>query len=100
VLASDENPQGRNGEQAIAVAGKASQLAGSSQPVILDTFAMALAEVNHFDEAKKIQQQAVELVKNSNDREDLDLMQQRLKLYENQKPWRESFLATNVPVKN
>ena len=100
VLASDENPQGRNGEQAVAVAGKASQLAGSSQPVILDTFAMALAEVNHFDEAKKIQQQAVELVKNSNDREDLDLMQQRLKLYENQKPWRESFLATNAPVKN
>jgi tetratricopeptide (TPR) repeat protein len=100
VLASDENPQGRNGEQAVAVADKASRLAGSSQPVILDTFAMALAEVNHFDEAQKIQQQAVELVKNSIDREDLDLMQQRLKLYENQQPWRESFLATNAPVKN
>jgi tetratricopeptide (TPR) repeat protein len=99
VLASDENPQGRNGEQAVAVADKASQLAGSSQPVILDTFAMALAEVNHFDEAKKIQQQAVELVENSGDREDLDLMQQRLKLYENRQPWRESFLATNAPVK-
>jgi tetratricopeptide (TPR) repeat protein len=98
VLASDENPQGRNGEQAVAVANKASQLAGSPQPVMLDTMAMALAELNHFDEAKKIQQQAVELVKNSNDTEDLDLMQQRLKLYENQKPWRESFLATNAPV--
>jgi protein O-mannosyl-transferase len=100
VLASDENPQGRNGEQALGVASRANQLAGSPQPVMLDTIAMALAELNHFDEAKKIQQQAVELVKTSNDREDLDLMQQRLKLYENQKPWRESFLATNAPVKN
>ena len=29
VLASDENPQGRNGEKAVAVADKASRLAGS-----------------------------------------------------------------------
>jgi tetratricopeptide (TPR) repeat protein len=100
VLASDENAQGRNGEQAVAVSDKARRLAGSSQPVILDTFAMALAEGNHFDEAKKIQLQAVKMVKNSNDREDLDLMQQRLKLYENRQPWRESFLATNAPAEN
>ncbi len=100
VLASDENPQGRNGEKAVAVAGKASRLTGSPQPVILDTMAMALAEVNHFDEAQAIQRQAVELVAKSGDREDLDSMQQRLKLYENRQPWRESFLATNAPVKN
>jgi tetratricopeptide (TPR) repeat protein len=98
VLASDENPQGRNGEQAVAVADRANRLAGSPQPVILDTFAMALAEVNQFDEAEKIQQQAVEQVAKGNDREDLKLMQQRLKLYENRQPWRESFLATNAPV--
>ena len=100
VLASDDNPRGRNGAQAVAVAGRASQLAGSPQPVMLDTFAMALAEVNRFDEAKKIQQQAVELVEKSGDREDLELMRQRLKFYENQQPWRESFLATNTPAKN
>ncbi len=99
VLASDENPQGRNGDQAVAVADHASQLVSSPQPVTLDTLAMALAEVNHFDEAKKIQQQAVELEGKSNDHEDLGLMQQRLKLYENRQPWRESFLATNAPVK-
>ena len=100
VLAGDQNSQGRDGEKAIAVASRANQLAGSPQPVIFDTLAMALAEENHFDEAKKTQQQAIALVEKSNNREDLDLMQQRLKLYENQKPWRESFLVTNAPVKN
>jgi tetratricopeptide (TPR) repeat protein len=100
MLASDENPQGRNGEKAFAIASQAGRVAGSPQPVVLDTLAMTLAELNRFDEAKKIQQQAVELVEKSNDREDLAVMQQRLKLYENLKPWRESFLATNAPAKN
>jgi tetratricopeptide (TPR) repeat protein len=100
VLASDENPQGRDGEKAFVLASHANQLTGSLQPVILDTLAMTLAELNHFEEAQKNQQQAIELVEKNNDREDLAVMQQRLKLYENQKPWRESFLATNAPVKN
>jgi protein O-mannosyl-transferase len=100
VLASDENPQGRDSEKAFALANHANQLAGSPQPVILDTLAMTLAELNRFDEAQKNQRQALELVEKNNDREDLGVMQQRLKLYENQKPWRESFLATNAPAKN
>ena len=100
VLASDENPQGRNGEKAFAVASQAGRIAGSSQPVVLDTLAMTLAELNRFDEAQKNQRQAIELIEKSNDREDLGVMQQRLKLYENLKPWRESFLATNAPAKH
>ena len=43
VLASDKNPQGRDGEKAFAIANQASQLAGSPQPVVLDTLAMTLA---------------------------------------------------------
>ncbi len=96
VLASDENPQGRDGEKAFAFANQANQLAGSPQSVILDTLAMTLAELRRFDEAQKNQRQAIELVGKSDDIEDLGVMQQRLKLYENQKPWRESFLATNA----
>ncbi len=63
VLASDENLQGRDGEKAFALASQANQLAGSPQPVILDTFAMTLAELNRFDEAQKIQRQAIALVR-------------------------------------
>ena len=62
VLASDENPQGRNGEKSLGLANKAGRLASSPQPVILDTLAMALAELNRFDEAQKVQRQAIELV--------------------------------------
>jgi tetratricopeptide (TPR) repeat protein len=100
VLAGDENPQGRNGEKAFAIANQANQLAVSPPPVILDTLAMTLAELNRFEEAQKIQRQAVELAEKSGDREDLAAMQHRLKFYENQKPWRESFLATNAPPEN
>ena len=100
VLASDENPQGRDGTNAIALADLACKLTDETQPVALDTLAMASAELNQFVEAQKIQQRAIELVGKNGDREDLDVMQRRLKLYENQKPWRESFLATNAPVKN
>jgi tetratricopeptide (TPR) repeat protein len=100
VMAGDKNPQGRNGEKAFVFASRASQPASSSQPIILDTLAMALAELNHFDEAQKIQRQAVELAGKSNDREDFNAMQQRLELYKNHQPWRESFLATNAPPEN
>jgi tetratricopeptide (TPR) repeat protein len=97
VLASDEHAPGRDGEKALAFARRANQLAGSPQTVTLDTLAMALAELNRFGEAQKIQRQTVGRAEKSGDREDLDVMQRRLKLYENQKPWRESFLATNRP---
>ena len=97
VLASDENPQGRDGANAIALADLACKLTDETQPVALDTLAMASAELKQFDEAQKIQQQAIKLAEKAGDREDLDVMRQRLKLYENQKPWRESFLATNAP---
>jgi protein O-mannosyl-transferase len=100
VLASDENPQGRDGTNAMALASLACKLTDETQPVALDTLAMASAELKQFDEAQKIQRQAIKLAGKSNDREDLDVMQQRLKLYENQKPWRESFLAANAPAKN
>ena len=100
VLASDENSQGRDGAKAIALADLACKLTDETQPVALDTLAMASAELKQFDEAQKIQQRAIKLAEKAGDREDLDVMRQRLKLYENKKPWRESFLATNAPVKN
>ena len=99
-LASDKNSAGRDGKKALALATGANQAVAAPQPVLLDTLAMALAELGRFDDAEKIQRQAVELVEKSNDREDLAALQQRLELYQNHQPWRESFLATNAPAKN
>ena len=91
VLAADENPQARNGAQALAYAGRAVALAGSAQPVVLDTLAMALAEAGHFDEAVRAEQQAVELSRAGGQNEDAAAMRQRLELYQKHRPWRESF---------
>jgi protein O-mannosyl-transferase len=92
VLASDENSQIRNGTEALALAGEAVQLAGGAQPVALDTLAMACAEAGRFDEAIQLQQQAVKLAESASQTDDAVPMQQRLELYKNHQPWRESFL--------
>jgi tetratricopeptide (TPR) repeat protein len=91
VLASDENPQIRNGNEALALAERANKLAGGAQPVALDTLAMACAEAGRFDEAVQIQQQAVKLAESAGQTDDAVPMRQRLQLYKNHQPWRESF---------
>ena len=99
VLASDENPAGRNGAEAVALADRVNQSTSQPQPVALDTLAMACADTGEFDLAQQLQQQAVGLVAASGQKEDFAAMQQRLELYKNHQPWRESFRTTNAPGK-
>ena len=99
VLASDENPAGRNGAEAVALADRVNQFTSQPQPVALDTLAMACAETGKFDLAQQLQQQAVGLVAASGQKEDVAALQQRLELYKNNQPWRELFRATNAPGK-
>ena len=91
VLAADENPQIRNGTEALVLATKASQLAGKAQPVALDTLAMAYAETGRFDEAVQTGQKAVNLARTAGQKDDAAIMQQRLERYQKHQPWRESF---------
>jgi len=93
VFAADENPQGRNDAQALALAGRAAQIAGDSSAVALDTLAAALAENGRFDEAAKLAGQALELAQNAGQRDDAAEIQQRLDLYRQHQPWRKSFRA-------
>ena len=91
VLAADENPQARNGSQALTFAGRAAALAGTPQAVVLDTLAMATAEAGRFDEAVAIELRAVELAHMGGQPEDAAAMQRRLTLFQKHQPWRESF---------
>jgi len=91
VLAADENPQARNGAEAVAYANQAAQLAGDAQPVVLDTLAMACAEAGRFGEAVQAGQRAVKLAQDAGQMDDAAAMRQRLGLYQQQRPWRESF---------
>jgi hypothetical protein len=57
---------------------------------------MACAETGRFDEAVPLQQQAVKLAASAGQTEDAVLMRQRLQLYQNHQPWRESFLKNDL----
>jgi tetratricopeptide (TPR) repeat protein len=98
VLASDENPKIRNGPAAFAMADKANALTGGIQPAMLDVLAMAYAELGRFNDAQQAMQDALNLAGKFNMTNDLPILQQRLQLYQNHQPFRESF--TNTPLKD
>jgi protein O-mannosyl-transferase len=91
VLAADENPLGRNGAAAHAFATHAVELTDGQQPAALDALAMSCAENGQFGEAVQFQQQAIKLIQKSRQKEDLEVLVKRLKLYQSHQPWRESF---------
>jgi len=96
VLAADENPQGRDGRSALALAAKANALTGSSQPLVLDALGMACAETGDFTNALELTQRAFDIA-NAGRLKGLEPLQQRLELYKKHQPWRESFLFTKPP---
>jgi tetratricopeptide (TPR) repeat protein len=99
VLAANENPQIRDGQTALVLAVKAKVLTGGAQPFVLDALGMACAETGDFTNAQEVTQRAIDLATAAKMKK-LEPLQQRLQLYKNHQPWRESFLATNTPVKH
>ena len=95
VLAAEENPQIRDGRTALVLAIKANTLTGGNQPYVLDALGMACAETGDFTNATAVTQQALDLASAAKMKK-TGPIQQRLELYKNHQPWRESFLATNT----
>jgi hypothetical protein len=91
VLASDENPQVRDGNAALAMAAKANDLTGGVQPAMLDALAMAYAETGQFTNAQQSAAYAVKLATAFEMTNDVAAIQQRLQLYQNDQPFRQSF---------
>ena len=94
VLAAEENPRVRDGKTALILAIKANTLTGGTQPYVLDALGMACAETGDFTNATEVTQKALDLATAAKMKK-LEPIQQRLELYKNHQPWRESFLATN-----
>jgi tetratricopeptide (TPR) repeat protein len=99
VLAAHEDPQIRDGKTALMLAAKADALTGGAQPFVLDALGMACAETGDFANAQEAAQRAIDLATAAQMKK-LQPLQQRLQLYKNHLPWRESFLATNAPAKH
>jgi protein O-mannosyl-transferase len=99
VLASDENPKVRDGNTALAMAAKANDLTGGGQPAMLDVLAMAYAEIGEFTHAQESAAYALKLATTYEMTNDIPVIQQRLQLYGNHQPFRQSFLYTNTPAR-
>lgn len=97
-LAANENAATRDGGNALILAIKANELSGHNQPGIFDILGMALAETGDFTNAVVCVQNALTLA-NAAKMKKLEPLQQRLELYQQNRPWRESFRAPNAPVK-
>jgi tetratricopeptide (TPR) repeat protein len=98
-LAANENAAARDGKSALVLALKANELTGHSQPMVFDALGMAFAENGNFSNAQTCAQNALDLASNAQMKK-LEPLHRRLELYQNRQPWRESFRATNAPVKN
>jgi len=98
-LAANENAAARDGRSALALAAKANALAGANQPIYFDVLGMACAEIGDFTNALACAQSALDLA-NAAQLKNTGQIRQRLELYKNHQPWRESFRATNAPEKN
>jgi len=96
VLAAGENPEVRDGKAALVLAIKANTLSGGVQPFVLDVLGMACAATGDFTNALAVTQNAFDRATAAKMKK-LEPLQQRLELYKNHQPWRESFLATNAP---
>jgi hypothetical protein len=81
------------------LAATANALTGGAQPFVLDALGMACAETGDFTNALEVTQRAMDLATAAK-MSKLEPLQQRLQLYKNHQPWRESFLATNTPAKH
>jgi tetratricopeptide (TPR) repeat protein len=97
-LAANQDAAARDGQNALALALKANELSHDRQPAVLDILGMAFAETGDFSNAMSCAQNALDLASTAK-LENTGSIRQRLELYKNHQAWRESFHATNAPVK-
>jgi tetratricopeptide (TPR) repeat protein len=94
-LAANINPTARDGKLAVALANKANALSEGRQPIVLDVLGMALAESGDFASARIYAQNALALAQAAQ-LANTNQIQQRVELYQANRPWHESFRRTNT----
>ena len=89
LLATHSDPRMRNGEEALQLARRASDLTGGKDAVDLDTLAAACAEAHQFGEAIKVAERAAAIAQSAGQNELARQIQTRLTLYRSDKPYHE-----------
>jgi len=90
ILAASDDVFIRSGKNALPFAERGLALSENSDPALLETAAMAYAEVGRFDDAIHAQQAATEILKTANESVALSDALRRLALYQARQPCRES----------
>jgi cytochrome c-type biogenesis protein CcmH/NrfG len=90
MLASDENPQVRDGRTALALAQRAIAHSDGVQPAFLDVLSMAYAETGDFEDAQRTAQDALALVESRHLTNYISIIREQLQLYRNRQPFRSS----------
>ena len=94
VLSSDAEPGIRNGVEAVALAERANALTGGSQTTVVDVLGMAYAEVGRFGDARQAAEAALKQARAGGPVGISAALQERLRLYEANRPYRETFQST------
>ena len=98
ILAANQTAAVRDGQSALLLAAKANDLSGHVQPMVFDAMGMACAELGDFTNAQACAQNAIDIA-TALQMKNVPELHQRLELYKNQQPWRESFRDTNAVIK-
>jgi tetratricopeptide (TPR) repeat protein len=89
ILATDPDPQVRNGARAVELAERACKATGWKQPVIIGTLGAAYAEAGQFDKAIQMAEKARDLARQEQLEQIAAKNEELLKLYKEGKPYRE-----------
>jgi tetratricopeptide (TPR) repeat protein len=89
ILATDPDPENRNGAEAIQLAQRACALTDYQTPVLIGTLAAAYAEAGRFKEAIETAQRARRLAQAARQPEVAEKNRQLLELYQSGRPYRQ-----------
>ena len=89
LLATHQDPQLRDGAEALRLAVKACELTNYKVPSLLDTLAAAYAETGQFANAVKTVKKAIKLAQGAGQKELAQDIQPRLELYKAKRPYRQ-----------
>ena len=85
IYATSNDPNMRNGKEAVKLSQKAIQIRGTADPYINATLAAAYAEQGDFELAVTTQEKAISILTDKTREKDF---QAELKSYKDKKPWR------------
>jgi len=87
IYATSENPEFRDGAEAVRLATQACQNTAFRDPLILDTLAAAYAEAGRFSEAVTTARKSLALISSAGQSELADRIRARLRLYDTRRPF-------------